>query len=218
MPKIGLSFSETSFHHYLNWLSDANEYDIVVLSNEKDNLAQLSECQGLILTGGLDIKPNFINYANAPLKFDEQRDAFEMALLEKALDLQLPILGICRGLQLINNYFGGDLILDLAEKNETHKKGEKDKIHSINIDESTMFFDIVDQKSGSVNSAHHQAINNLAKCLNISAKSTDGIIEAIEMNVDSYPFLLAVQWHPERMEDQNSPFSKNIKKAFLEKI
>jgi putative glutamine amidotransferase len=214
--KIGITTSETSYSNYPKWIVGNDAIEIVELSFEKYNLNSLTDCDGLVLSGGVDIMPENIDYANAPKEFYPIRDQFEKEVLELALKEKMPILGICRGLQLINMYFGGDLTLDLAEKNISHKKGELDKIHTIAVDKNSQFFQIVGQNKGEVNSAHHQAISQLAKGLNIACISADGVIEAIELNELNDQFLLAVQWHPERMSDQNSSFTKNIRSAFLE--
>ena len=146
MVKIGVTFSETSFENYLKWLQNKDEIEIIVLSYEANNIDQIADCEGLVLSGGIDIKPENDNYENAPIQFNTKRDAFELAVLNEAFEKRIPILGICRGLQLINNYFGGDLILDLGEKNKQHKKGEIDKIHQIKIEEKSKLFEIVEKQ------------------------------------------------------------------------
>jgi putative glutamine amidotransferase len=216
--KIGITTSETSFENYPKWIKGTDDIEIIELSYETNDLLSLTECDGIVLTGGVDIMPESIEYDNAPQQFYPLRDKFEKEILALALLEKKPILGVCRGLQLINLYFGGDLILDLGPKNQTHKKGETDRIHSINIDKNSNLYQIVGQEAGEVNSAHHQAINRLAKCLNISAISSDGVVEAVECKPEIHPFLLAVQWHPERMKNQKSPFTKNIREAFLSEI
>lgn len=214
--KIGITTSEISYANYPNWIKGVDEIEIIELSYEKYNLVSLAECDGVVLTGGVDIMPENTNYQNAPKLFYPKRDQFEKEILELALFEKKPILGICRGLQLINLYFGGDLILDLGKKNLAHKKGEVDKINIVNVNTNSLLYHIIGQEKGEVNSAHHQAINQLANCLNISAVSDDGVIEAIEYKDKMSDFMVAVQWHPERMQNQNSPFTKNIRKAFLE--
>ncbi len=216
--KIGITTSETSFANYPKWIKGDDDIEIIELSFEKYDIISSVKCDGIVLTGGVDVMPSNVDYENAPSQFYPVRDQFEKEILALALLEKKPILGICRGLQLINLYFGGDLILDLGEKNLTHKKGETDRIHTINIDKNSKLFDIIGQEKGEVNSAHHQAINHLANCLNISAIDDGGIIEAVELNGEFNQFLVAVQWHPERMLDQNSPFTKNIRKAFLKAI
>jgi putative glutamine amidotransferase len=214
--KIGITTSETSFANYPKWIKGDDDIEIIELSFEEKNIHSLAECDGLVLSGGVDIMHSNTDYENAPNQFYPKRDQFEKEILELALKEKMPILGICRGLQLINVYFGGDLTLDLAEKNFSHKKGELDKIHFVEVDKNSKLFQIIVQEKGEVNSAHHQAINQLANCLNITAISEDGVIEAVELKDINNPFLIAVQWHPERMLDQNSPFTKNIRGAFLE--
>jgi putative glutamine amidotransferase len=216
--KIGITTSETNFQNYPFWIIGKDEIEVIELSYKTNNLNDLNLCDGLVLSGGVDIMPENIEYENAPNQFNPSRDSFERAVLSKALLLKIPILGICRGLQLINLHFGGTLILDLGPKNLSHKKFETDNIHQIEVDEKSKLFEIVSAKKGEVNSAHHQAINQLANCLNTSAKSTDGVIEAVEIADKNKPFLIAVQWHPERMQNQESAFTKNIREAFLAKI
>jgi putative glutamine amidotransferase len=130
-----------------------------------------------------------------------------------------PILGICRGLQVINVFKGGTLHLDNGEdKNVIHKKETIDKIHQVKVEKNSFFHSIVKENSGEVNSAHHQSIEKLGADLKAVAYSEDGIIEAIESSNLDDEFILAVQWHPERMGDLESPFSKNIRKALIDKI
>lgn len=216
--KIGITTSETSFHNYPKWIKGEDEIEIIELSYETHNLNDLKKCDGVVFSGGVDICPQNPEYENAPKLFNTVRDQFETEILRLALEQKMPILGICRGLQLINNYFGGDLQLDLGLKNNAHKKGKYDKIHEIYLDQKSQLFQITGQEKGFVNSAHHQAINNLANCLNIAAASLDGVIEAVELKDVSSQFLMAVQWHPERLEPADSPFSKNIREAFLKHI
>jgi putative glutamine amidotransferase len=216
--KIGITTSETSYANYPKWIKGSDDIEIIELSYQKYNLDSFALCDAVVLTGGIDIMPENTNYDNAPAAFNEARDQFESEVLRLALYEKKPVLGICRGLQLINNHFGGDLYLDLAEKNDAHKKGKEDKIHEVYLDTNSLLFEITGQEKGRVNSAHHQSINQLADCLRVSAASGDGVVEAIELKDKTNQFLLAVQWHPERMNDQNSPFTKNIREAFLNTV
>ena len=219
--KIGLTFSESNYANYPRWIKETDStIEIIELSYEVNNLQDVALCDAIIFTGGIDMDPiKKVAYANAPKEFNLARDRFEMAVLAKALDEKKPILGICRGLQLINVYWGGSLHLDNGEdKNKIHRRESEDKIHRIQVEKDSLFYSIVQQEFGNVNSAHHQSIDVLGLGLKAVAHSEDGVIEVIESANPDEQFLLAVQWHPERMEDLESPFSKNILRALLEKI
>ncbi len=219
--KIGITFSETNYINYPRWIKgNDSTIEIIELSYETNNLHDVTNCDAVVFTGGIDMDPiEKIEYDNAPKEFNIARDLFEMAVLEKALKARKPILGICRGLQLINVYKGGTLHLDNGEtKNKIHKKETEDKIHPILVEKDSLFHSIVKKDFGDVNSAHHQSIDKLGSGLKAVAHTEDGVIEVIESTNPEEQFLLAVQWHPERMGDLESPFSKNIRKALIEKI
>lgn len=152
---------------------------------------------GLILSGGSDIDPTLYgankNAHNTPL--DKTRDSFELKALDQAYQKKLPILGICRGAQLINIYFKGDLyptILDLDEY--LIHENSIFPIKNIVIKKFSELFSIVKQTPIMGNSIHNQAIKKVGKDLKVVA-THEKIIEAIEKK--DYPFLLGVQWHPE---------------------
>ncbi len=219
--KIGITLSATNFANYPRWIKGDDNIEVVELSYAKENLAELASCDGIVLTGGVDIHPGFhltnytLHYENAPSEFDVRRDEFEFSVLERALELEIPVLGICRGLQLINCFYKGTLILDLGGKNVIHKKEtDEDKAHGIHVIENSFLHQVCGLSAGEVNSAHHQAIDKLGESLIVVAKSDDEVPEAIELK-EPYPFFLAVQWHPERMKEKESPLSKNIREAFL---
>lgn len=215
-PVIGITDCE-KYANYERWiLADGNAKAIRLASNLED----VAHCDGIVLTGGEDIHPGRygkdIHYANAPDEYEEARDAFETEVFKLARHLDMPVLGICRGLQLINCVQGGNLKQDLGTLNDTHKRISKDdKVHAVEIKPSSLLRRISGKSGGQVNSSHHQAIEKLGKDMDVNCYAPDGTIEGIE-SVDE-PFLLAVQWHPERMLDQASPFAKNIKEAFLQK-
>lgn len=218
--KIGITFSESNYINYPKWIKgNDSTIEIIELSYETNNLQDVTNCDAVVFTGGIDMDPiEKVYYNNAPIKFNLARDQFEMAVLEKTLELRKPILGICRGLQLINVYFGGTLHLDNGEdKNKIHQRETKDKIHQIKVEKDSLFYRIVEQEFGEVNSAHHQSIDKLGSGLKAVAHTEDRLVEAIESVNQDKQFLVAVQWHPERMSDLESPFSKNILKALLEK-
>lgn len=226
MIKIGITYSETNFQNYPNWiLAKSNDIEIVILSFELFNYQELEKCDGVILSGGVDSHPLFyknprIDYPLAQT-FNEERDKFEINIFEMAQNLRIPILGICRGLQLINIALGGTLIQDLEENgNKNHRKMQNiDGLHSIVVEKDSLFYEIANIDSGMVNSAHHQGIDQIADNLRASAWSDDRVVEALEYKDKSInSFLIAIQWHPERFINSNYqiPFSMNIKNAFLE--
>lgn len=164
----------------------------------KDYIQQIDK---LLLTGGQDIAPQFYNEEPHPTiqQIDLARDLFEIALIEEAVKVNKPIFGVCRGLQLLNVYFGGTLYQDLSlYKNWKigHVQRKTNPIfptHSISIESKSTLADILGNNR-MVNSYHHQAIKELATDLTATAFSKDNIIEAIEFAEQR---ILAVQWHPE---------------------
>lgn len=233
--KIGLTFtgSDEKHQNYINWLKDDREIEIVTLSEEKNNTELLKECNALILSGGADIYPSYygsnnLDYPYKPKKFNEQRDRFEIAAFQLMQEQNKPVLGVCRGLQLINCIYEGTLQQDIGnELNKIHKaetvnKIQKDKAHGVDIETGTLLHEILKADRMVVNSAHHQSIQQLGKGLRVNCRSDDGLIEGFEReDPNGTPFLLAVQWHPERMYKFNleeSPVSRTIRDRFIEEI
>lgn len=229
--KIGISFSTTNFANYWNWFLDKDirlDFELVELSFQKNNMKDIEDCDGFVLTGGTDIEPSSYRGASTyefmPDEFQLERDKFEEKIYRHAQEFGKPVLGICRGMQLVNVLEGGRLIQDLAMANHMHRKTTDDKEHLIHIEKGTLLDDIVGRESGKINSAHHQAVdpNALGKNLMVSAyaEGGEGIVEGIEFrDKQNHPFMICVQWHPERMKQKDkSPFSKNIKARFLAEI
>jgi putative glutamine amidotransferase len=223
MKRIGVTTSDTNFQNYPNWISGEG-VEVVLLSYEQKNTQDFDSCDGFVLTGGIDIHPAFyqndrVDYPNTTV-FNESRDLFEMQVFEFARQQNKPILAICRGLQLVNIALGGNLIQDLQENGFTnHRKGpDGDREHKIEVKPGTLLAQIAGVQQGFVNSAHHQGLDQIAEGLTVSAFSEDGVVEAIEYKEANKPFLLAVQWHPERMQipSSNLAFSQNIRSAFID--
>ncbi|HCW06329.1 MAG TPA: peptidase C26 [Cytophagales bacterium] len=218
---IGITDCE-KYPNYEKWILAEPDVEVIQLGHSFSNLDDVKKCDGVLITGGDDVHPRFYgssetHYPNAPDEFVEDRDEFEIQTFLKAQENNLPVLGICRGLQLINCILGGTLQQDLGELNKIHKRVSKDdKIHPVKISANSLLREISQVNQGEVNSSHHQAIDKLASNLKINCQAMDGTIEGVERT--GRPFLLAVQWHPERMLDQDSPLSKNIKNAFLESV
>lgn len=203
------------------------EIDVIKVPSYSFDEATVRECDGILLTGGEDVHPRFFDrpdlykYCYAD-DVNETRDEVELKILEYTEANNIPVLGICRGLQIANVFFGGTLIADIptwGKYNHSKLPDDSDRHHEIQVDPASWLFGLVEETSGTVNSNHHQSADLIGKGLVVSALSPDGVIEAIERkNPAAGPFLCLVQWHPERMNDQNSNFVKNIQKAFVEKV
>ncbi|MGH7900791.1 MAG: gamma-glutamyl-gamma-aminobutyrate hydrolase family protein [Thermodesulfobacteriota bacterium] len=167
---------------------------------------------GLLVPGSRDMDPKYYNETpHAKIKpMDEHRTISEMIILESANKRNIPVLGICGGMQLINVFFGGSLYQDIGSLVPEASSHEGGNIHQINIEEETKLYKIIGIKTFSTKSHHHQSVKAIGNGLRVCAKSTDGIIEGIE-SIDS--FILGVQWHPEVEESENS---KRIFKAFID--
>jgi acyl-CoA reductase-like NAD-dependent aldehyde dehydrogenase/gamma-glutamyl-gamma-aminobutyrate hydrolase PuuD len=226
--KIGISFTRTLFLNYWNWFTPEDlkdDLELVALSFEKNNTEDIYTCDGFILTGGVDVHPSFYNgeiiYDNSPGSFQPERDRFEEMIYWYSQMNNLPLLGICRGMQLVNVLQGGKLIQDLENGNERHRKEESDKEHTIVTSKDTLLYKIAGSLSGHVNSAHHQAIDPhaIGENLKVNAcdEDDDKIIEGLEFkDKTNKAFMLCVQWHPERIKGkEENPFSQNLKKKFL---
>lgn len=165
---------------------------------------------GIVLSGGGDIAPEFLYEPLNPLAADihPQRDSFEVKAVSAAVRLGIPLLGICRGAQIINAALGG--------RTEQHIDGHIQQLsrektsHKVYIKKDSRLYDILGCTSIEVNSFHHQAVKAAAKGIKASAFSPDGIIEAVEGDM-----LLGVQWHPEALNDIHS---QKIFRAFISAI
>lgn len=217
--KIGLSFYGSKIFNYINWLkSFPFDIEIIELHHSNNSPEEVTNCTGLVLTGGHDIDPSIYKQTNErglSRNIDNLRDKFEREILDVALKNQIPILGICRGLQLVNAHLGGSLFQHIDyHKNEIFVD---DLEHPIEVVEESFMYQVVKRKSGIVNSSHHQAVDKIADDLKVSAYAVDGIVEALEWkNPEGKSPLLLVQWHPERMKDKDeNPFSKEILSWFI---
>lgn len=163
----------------------------------------IESLDGLVLTGGTDINPARYGQDRHAVTEDpdDARDELEIRLLHIALDLGLPVLAICRGMQLFNVAHGGTLIQHLAtadlhsQKMPAAEPGKHGPAHEVHVHANTQLARIIGEGTHQVNSRHHQAVDRVGDGLIVSAISTDGVIEAVER--PDKPFALAVEWHPE---------------------
>jgi putative glutamine amidotransferase len=220
--KAAISKTETKFEFYLNWLKRGG-IDYEVLDWRENNFDKIKECSSLVLTGGVDIFPEF--YADWEDgknrdKYSPQRDGFEFRLADYALENKMPLLAICRGLQLINCKLNGSLINDIETiRGTNHRKlsDTQDRLHEVTVFEDTLLYEVVGKKRGRINSSHHQSVDRVGEGLMVTAKAPDGIIEAAEWaDKNSKPFFLGIQWHPERMQGGDPEFTDNILKRLKE--
>jgi putative glutamine amidotransferase len=228
--KIGLTYtgSDEKHNNYVNWLVGSDAVEIVILTGDKIEPEDIHNLDGIVLSGGVDVHPGFYkssvtDYPNRPADFKPGRDAFEKTVFEVSQQFSIPLLGICRGLQLVNCLTGGTLVQDLGPSlNEVHRFDKTDKKHTVIIEAGSLLHEIIGTSTTEVNSAHHQAIDKLGKDLKVSARAADGTIEGIEWEDSTgKPFFLAIQWHPERMEHvglTNAPASINIRNRFINEV
>lgn len=183
---------------------------LIPLGLTEDRLdALLDRIDGILFSGGGDVHPDRYNSLLHPLvaNVDHDRDRVEVFLLNASLQKNLPILGICRGLQLMNIAMGGTIyedILDQRPDSIQHSyfpgKPRDYLAHSVEIAHKSRLAQILEKQTAQVNSLHHQGIKDLAPGLKASAFASDGLIEAFE--ISDYRFGLAVQWHPEWLPEE----------------
>jgi gamma-glutamyl-gamma-aminobutyrate hydrolase PuuD len=159
----------------------------------------LSAFAGILLTGGEDVNPSLYGQKRHPMTepSDDVRDAEECRVIADALALDLPLLAICRGQQILNVQHGGSLIQHVENVN-LHQTSPPDKsqpAHHVDIVPGTLLAEVAGAARWDVNSRHHQALDRVGQGLRVAAQSADGVIEAVER--PGMRFMLAVQWHPE---------------------
>lgn len=189
-----------------------------------DAVNVLSAVRGLVLTGGEDVDPAAYGAAKSPHSHDphRMRDACEIALVRAAHERRVPTLAICRGIQVANVALGGTLIQDIAsERPDALEHDRSDargmRLHRVDIDRDTMLVGAVGATRIEVNSSHHQAVDEPANGLRITARAPDGIVEGAEWRGDDW-WMLAVQWHPEELIDDAAEWDRGVFRAFGEAV
>ncbi len=221
MPVIACTTTDPSQHgNYVTWLrSLRKDVDIRFVTNEGEAEETMAVAEGLLLPGGVDPDPSLYGREDARnlCEVHAQRDAIELLSIKIAVERGLPILGICRGLQIATVAFGGTLIPDLPSVGYDghHRLGNNDRLHEIVIERDTLLEAISGERTGTVNSAHHQGVELIPPRFAVSARSADGLPEALEWAQPlGKPFLLLLHWHPERLP-AGFPLKDCIGNAFL---
>jgi len=175
---------------------------------------------GLLLTGGEDVDPS--RYGQAPdgaRTVSPERDAMELTLLEQALERRIPVLGICRGIQILNVALGGTLFQDLFTqrgKDIDHDRYREfdGHIHSIRTDAPRRLAGVFEVDEFVQNSAHHQGIRDLSPELTAVACAPDGLVEAVEYRAGGAAWTCGVQWHPERTIEEPTGTNRRLFQVF----
>ncbi len=175
-------------------------------------------CDGVLLTGGDDIQPHLYDkdmpaeLAAKVGQLEPERDVWETLLVEEVFAQGKPIFGICRGHQMLNVALGGTLVVDIPTQvpgalNHRQMDRKMEQVHEVTVDRGSLLAKITGKQTLGVNSTHHQAVGRVADVLQVTARSSDGIIEAMELKDETrLPFCLSVQFHPERLIDLDPVF------------
>ena len=186
----------------------------VELNDPEQAVQDALTCDGLLLPGGGDMDPKFYGQARIPACGEPNllRDAAEPLLLGAFLAADKPVLGICRGIQVLNAVLGGDLYQDIKPFEHLPHNDHWAKVHTVTVRRGTLLSRILGQDTVLVNSQHHQAVDRVAPGFTLAALSEDGIAEAIEK--PDARFCLGVQWHPEWLSDAD-PAMQGLFDAFV---
>lgn len=190
-----------------------------VISDYEKVKIQIEAVDSIIISGGFDVNP--LVYGEEPSQkggfLCPERDDYDLMVIKAAMELNKPILGICRGIQILNAALGGTLYQDLSQIEGCYIKHVQESRpevagHSVEIVKGTKLHSILGEKI-TTNSFHHQAIKDLAPGFKVAARSKDGVIEAIEKEEG---FVIGIQWHPEMMARKDNKSMLNIFKTFVE--
>lgn len=220
-PVIGViaSYEEEEGHFwlrddYVQVVEKAGGLPIILPVIREEMIADCLEiCSGFLFTGGGDIDPVYWGETPGPDmgRIDPERDRFEMLLARYAHQRGKPVLGICRGCQVLNVAAGGSLFQHISSSLCHQQNAPRNYvIHDIVVMEDSLLIGVLGRQTLRVNSFHHQAVHKTAPGLKASAWAPDGVVEAVESEM--HPFWLGVQWHPEALTDQ---LSDRLFRAFV---
>ena len=209
--KLGIGGPDQDFQglavDYLNMLQKAGAIPIIlpITDQLEDARALWDRLDGLLLSGGNDVSPKHYNerISKECGLLDHARDAYEIAAARYAVERKMPLLGICRGIQLLNAALGGtnyqDLLANGFEQHTILVCARNEWTHRVRLEKDSLLPDVFQCEELKVNSFHHQAVREPAPCLEPMAYSEDGVVEAVR--VKDHPFAVATQCHPEMMFD-----------------
>jgi putative glutamine amidotransferase len=217
----GESHAYTLQHTYRDAVVHAGGIPVSLPAIPDDDIdAMLDALDGLVLSGGGDINPTRWGgtLIDAVYGISEERDTFEISLARKAARAKTPTLAICRGLQVVNVAFGGTLIADIPSSVGTEHmiKGDAvlETLQTVHLDQGSRIAEIVGTTTLAVNSIHHQAVDTPGAGFRIVGRAEDGVVEAIEYEDESWQ-LLAVQWHPEYLDQVDDKHSRLLFEALV---
>jgi putative glutamine amidotransferase len=236
IEKEGVEFHDQSIslsEAYPRAVADAGGIPLTMPGGQSREL--VAECvrrsDGVLITGGDDIEPRLYR-ENLPQKLRKtvdttpdggERDFRELILIDEVFRQRKPLLAICRGHQLLNIALGGTLVVDIpSEVSGAMNHGRMDKrsdiVHEVQLTRDSLLSKITGKRTLGVNSTHHQAVGRVAELLQVTAASADGVVESMELKPDAarlLPFMLATQFHPERLVDRY-PEHRAIFRAFTQ--
>lgn len=221
-PLIGITAANDPAvpgHYILRWdyvrgIEAAGGIAVILAPTRQTPLPRiLDRLDAVVLSGGLDVSPELYGGPDHPTIHGTslERDEFEAELITQALARDLPLLGICRGLQMMNIIKGGDLIQDIPSQVGTtvsHNRADRPRdaiVHPVTIDEASHLFRVIGRQTIDVNSFHHQAVGRVGEGLVVTSQSADGVVEGAE--IPGQRFALGIQWHPESLWSLGPPFS-----------
>jgi putative glutamine amidotransferase len=177
-----------------------------------------------VLTGGEDVDPARYGEKRHEkvLSVSAARDATEIALINGARERGMPVLAICRGIQILNVTLGGSLVQDIASQCETNIEHDEasarnSRTHEISVEPGSLIAKAMGAEHLTVNSFHHQSVKRVGDGMRVTALAPDGIVEGLE-STDNDWWVLAVQWHPEEMTESVEPWDRGLFRAFARQL
>jgi len=235
VQKRGVEFADFSVSlsvNYTNAVLQAGGLPVIApCTDDRKAIAELvARADGVMLTGGDDAEPSLYRdeplapeIAAAVIRDEPRRDLMELEVIRAAFTAGRPLLAICRGVQMLNLALGGDLVWDIPQEVPgalRHKQMDRknEPVHDVALTPGSLFSSVSRTEVLSVNSTHHQALGRLSGLLRVVARSADGVVEAVELapgHKETCPWLIGVQFHPERLTHDRQPAFRELFKAFV---